>query len=99
MSKPHRCDVPGCGNSRRRWMRICETCFSALPRDIRSGIIDNYRIGKRTEWKRFCRLAAAQLNRPPAMLTVSPPCQSWSRPAPTPEQAFERNQRLLGERD
>jgi hypothetical protein len=90
MAKPHRCDVPGCTNDRRRWMRLCEQCFARLPGDIRTGLIDAFRQNRRSDWRRFCKRAGEHL------AAQAAPKASPARLSA--EQAFDLNQRLLGER-
>lgn len=92
MAKPHRCDVPGCQRTRRRWQRLCERCYAALPGDIRTGIIDAHRANRRAEWKRQCRRAADHLGLPGTVTTPA------TRATISPEEAFARAQNLLGER-
>jgi len=87
MARAHHCDVPGCTHLRKRWQRLCESCFSALPGDIRTGIIGAYQAGRKADWRRERRRAAEHI----AATTAS-------RAPISPERAFEINQRLLGER-
>ena len=94
MAKPHRCDVPGCTNTRRRWQRICETCFANLPGDIRTGIIDAHRQNRRTDWRRECKRAGNHLAELRQRLGTHPQFP----PRLTAEQAFDLTQRQLGER-
>lgn len=91
MAKPHRCDVPGCTHTRRRWQRLCERCFTALPGDIRTAIIQAHQAGRKADWRRERRRAADHITH----LLSAPP----SRPRVSPQQAFADQQRLLGERD
>jgi hypothetical protein len=90
MAKAHHCDVPGCTRLRKRWQRLCETCFAALPGDIRTAIIGAHQAGRKADHRRERRRAAEHL------------AAAAARPDPaartTPERAFELNQRLLGER-
>lgn len=91
MARAHLCDVPGCGRSRKRWQRLCERCFAALPGDIRTGIAAAFRAGRKADWRSERRRAGAHL----ADMLTAPP----RRRAPvTPERAYELQQRLLGER-
>ena len=97
MTKPHRCDVPGCHHTRRRWQRLCDRCFAALPGEIRTGIINAHQAGRKADWRRE-RQRAAQHLAPllnPNPLTLGLP----NRPRVSPQQAFAHQQRLLGERD
>ena len=96
MSKTHVCDVPGCGGTRRKWQRLCDRCFAALPGDIRSGILDAHRQRKRPEHRRQCKRAAAHLglNRPAE--AVPAPAAIANRVSP--ERSYELQQRMLGER-
>ncbi|WP_156370009.1 hypothetical protein [Novosphingobium sp. Leaf2] len=86
MPKAHLCDVPGCNTTRKRWQRLCEKHFAALPGDIRTGIIGAHAAGRKADHRRECRRAAAHLSAAAGQATV------------TPERAFELSQRLLGER-
>jgi hypothetical protein len=90
MAKAHHCDVPGCTRLRKRWQRLCEACFAALPGDIRTGIIGAHQAGRKSDWRRERRRAAEHI-----ASNFPPPAR---RPAVTPQRAFELNQRLLGER-
>lgn len=94
MAKAHHCDVPGCTHLRKRWQRLCEACFAALPGDIRTGILEAHQQGRKADWRRERRRAAAHLAAAPISAGIS------SRRAHriAPERAFELNQRLLGER-
>lgn len=51
------CDVPGCGMARKRWQRLCERCWCALPHDIRTGILEAWRQHRRAEHRRECKRA------------------------------------------
>lgn len=90
MARAHHCDVPGCTHLRKRWQRLCETCFASLPGDIRTAIIRAHQAGRKADWRRERRRAAAHI-----AASIAAPA---TRPAITPERAFELNQRLLGER-
>ena len=98
MSRNHICDVPGCGRTRHRWQRICEHCWFTLPGALRTDIIDCHRQGRRGDWRKACRRAAEHLEAiaarrcGPGSTDIHPP------PRLTAEQAFELNQRMLGER-
>jgi hypothetical protein len=81
MARAHHCDVPGCTRLRKRWQRLCELCFAALPGDIRTGIIGAHQAGRKADWRRERRRAAehltntpAPLVRCPAVTTVCPCC-------------------------
>lgn len=87
MARAHHCDVPGCTRLRKRWQRLCEKCFAALPGDIRTGIIGAHQAGRKADWRRERRRAAEHIANTAA-----------ARPPITPERAFELNERLLGER-
>lgn len=89
MARAHLCDVPNCGRSRKRWQRLCERCFAALPGDIRTGLAEAYQTGRKADWRAERRRAVAHLaatERAPRAPTV------------TPKRAYELQQRLLGER-
>jgi hypothetical protein len=91
MAKAHLCDVPGCGRSRKRWQRLCERCFAALPGDIRTAIREHHQAGRKADWRRERKRAAEHLAR---LLTAHPePARRVS-----PERAYELQERLLGER-
>ncbi|PNU06449.1 hypothetical protein [Novosphingobium guangzhouense] len=89
MAKAHLCDVPGCNTTRKRWQRLCEKHYAALPGDIRTAIIDAHQAHRKADWRRACRRAAEHL------ASVAAPAVAA---AITPQRAFELNQRLLGER-
>lgn len=88
------CDVPGCGNHRRRWQRLCENCWRALPGDIRTGILDAHNQHRRADHRRECRRAADHL----AALKTHEPASLPPRSSLSAEQAFTLIQRQLGER-
>jgi len=90
MARAHLCDVPGCGRSRKRWQRLCERCFAALPGDIRTGIAASWRAGRKADWRAERRRAGHHL----ADVLAAPA----RRPSISPERAYELQQRLLGER-
>jgi len=92
----HLCDT-GCGRDRLRWQRICETCFSRLPGDIKHGIIDCFKCGAFKEWrawKKRAREYLATANPQSPLHDSAPP-----RGPITPEQAYALNQRRMGEHD
>jgi len=91
MARPHKCDVPGCQHTRRRWQRVCERCFAALPGDIRTAIVEHYRAGRKAAWRTECKRAAEHMRDAPNPIPTAPRI--------TPQQAFADQQRLLGERD
>jgi hypothetical protein len=82
----HICDVPGCGAPRERWQRICERCYRALPGAIRTGLIDAWRLGRKPAWRTFRKQAGEHMR-----------ALELSRQS-APREAYERQQRLLGER-
>ena len=90
MARNYVCDVPGCGRHRKRWQRICEHCFPRLPGDIRTAIIDAHRHGRRSDWRAACRRAGE-------FFAGDKPARSGTSHISS-EEAFHRNQRLLGER-
>ena len=90
MARAHLCDVPGCGRSRKRWQRLCEPCFAALPGDIRTAIIDAHNTGRKADWRRERKRAADHLS------NHVPAHPAHSRRV-SPERAYELQQRLLGE--
>lgn len=83
----HRCDLPGCTRIRARWQRLCSPCFEALPRELRNRIITARRLGHMSDWRGACKRAAQHLARTRPITRV------------TAQQAFENQQRLLGEQD
>lgn len=93
MKRPPVCDVPGCGNHRRRWQRICEICWRTLPGDIRTGILEAHRQHRRADHRRECRRAADHIADQRAR-----PAASAQQPGLSAEQAFSLIQRQLGER-
>lgn len=90
MAKAHLCDVPGCNTTRKRWQRLCDRHYAALPGDIRTAIIEAHQAGRKGDWRRERRRAAQHLA---ATASTAPQAA-----AITPQRAFELNQRLLGER-
>ena len=89
----HICDVPGCGNTRQRWQRLCGSCFAALPHNIRTGLIDAYKQGRKKDWRAWCRAAGAEIN-PAASPAPAPPRARHI----SAQRAQELQQRMLGER-
>lgn len=86
--RTYTCDVPGCTHGRKRWQRLCDACFRALPGDIRFGITDAFRCRDMPRHRRECRRAGEFFKANP-------------RTAPRaigPAQAYANTQRLLGER-
>lgn len=81
-----RCDA--CDAPRKRWQRLCETCFAALPRDLRYRLLDAWRCGRQREWRQARREARAHIAE-----------RAAARPDTSPEAAYARHQRLLGEKD
>ncbi|MFA6125049.1 MAG: hypothetical protein WCS75_01385 [Sphingomonas sp.] len=90
----HRCDVPGCGTERTRWQRLCTRCFTRLPGEMRTGIIDAHHQHRDADWRRLRKAAAVYLGF--ANLTSKiPPTQQHRVPL---ARVIELQQRLLGER-
>jgi len=81
----HICDVPLCGRPRARWQRLCDPCFRALPGDIRTAIIDCWRKGDKAGWRLAVRRAGEHVQ------------QETERRNAAARDAYERQQRLLGE--
>lgn len=77
----HICDVEGCARERKRWQRLCETCFGGLARDrdIRTGILEAHRLGQRGRKRQLCRRAGETLG-----LVEAPPPPPPTEPAPPP---------------
>lgn len=88
MARAHLCDVPGCGRSRKRWQRLCDRCFAALPGDLRTAIAEAHYAQDKPRWRAARRAAAS------ALASVE-----QRRATVTPQQAFENTRRLLGEHD
>lgn len=107
MARPHRCDVPGCTRTRRRWQRLCERCWAALPGDIRTAILESHKDGRKADWRRECRRAAEHMADAFSTSSVREACprprsgerSRDTRPLTTPQQAYAAQQRLLGEHD
>lgn len=95
MARPHPCDVPGCTHTRRRWQRLCEWCFAALPGDIRTAIREHKKAGRKAAWRAECKRAAEHLA-PILNPTVR---VERSRNTAAEREAYARQQRLLGEHD
>lgn len=87
MARAYRCDVPGCGNTRSRWQRLCTSCWGQLPHAIREAVTLNFRFGNKAEHRAACRRAGEHI--------------AATREAATTRsrQAFENTARLLGERE
>lgn len=92
MAKRHICDVPGCGAHRQRWQRLCQRCWEGLPGDIRTGITATHKQGRKGAKRALCARAAAHLG------IAAPAPALPTAPRISAQDAFERNQRLLGER-
>ena len=89
MARSYKCDVPGYTRTRLRWQRICDTCFAALPGDIRTGIMEHFRGRRYRQHRQECRRAKEFLARR---------AERQSHHHPSPEQCFANSERLLGER-
>lgn len=90
MARAHLCDVPGCGRSRKRWQRLCERCFAALPGDIRTAIKNHHQAGRKADWRRERKRAAQH---------IAPILNPTTKPGVSPQQAYAAQARLLGEHD
>jgi hypothetical protein len=67
--RQHTCDVPGCGATRLRWQRLCDSCWRRLPGDIRTEVTEAFRQGRWSDHRASKRRAAefiAGLDRPKA---------------------------------
>lgn len=84
MTRRRPCD--GCGANRKRWQRLCDTCFAALPGDVRTGLIAAHRERRMADWRAFVRRARA-------LLTSGLP------PRTSAEATYARTNAMLGERD
>ena len=89
MARTFKCDVPGCGNKRLRWQRLCDTCFAALPGDIRTGIKEHFQARRFPQHRHECRRAKEYL---------AQRAERHAHHHPTPEETFASTERLLGER-
>ena len=90
MPRKHICDVPGCDHTRARWQRLCNRCFKALPGDIRDAITRCWKLNYKPEHRAACKRAGEHMR-----------LDQGEVPAPghiTPQDAYERQQRLLGEK-
>lgn len=99
----HACDVSGCNRTRFRWQRICNRCYAILPRRISFALINAWHGKDRTVWramkKEAGRLLVDNLASETRRLTGRQSRLARSMPAITAQQAFQNNQRLLGEHD
>lgn len=88
--RKHICDVPGCTHTRQRWQRICDTCYPALPRDIRNNLIRAHVERRMADWRAWKRKAGEVFA---ARRDAQTPSTRWN-----PQAAFEMQARMLGER-
>ena len=86
------CDVPHCGNTRKRWQRLCDRCFRRLPGEICVGLVEAKHEGRTSDWQMLRRRAAKFLNINHAHRSV----QTLGRVSP--ERSLELQQRITGER-
>lgn len=87
MSRRRPCD--GCGADRKRWQRLCDTCYAQLPGNVRTGLVTAHRQKRMADWRRWVAQAKQLLR---ASTAGHPGTIS-------PSAAYERNMALLGERD
>lgn len=87
MARAYCCDVPGCGGNRKRWQRLCEPCFAALPAAIRNAITRCWRYNFRAEHRIACKRAAEFIK------ARADQQQHAAR------DAYVHSQRMLGERE
>lgn len=73
----HLCDVPGCNAPRKRWQRLCDRCWCALPRDIRTGILEAHRQHRRADHRTECKRAAEHLAHRAARHAPPPETAPW----------------------
>ncbi|SFG09093.1 hypothetical protein SAMN05518801_10772 [Novosphingobium sp. CF614] len=113
MARHYPCDVPGCTRTRRRWQRLCDRCWSALPGDIRTGIKEAHQSGRKAQWRQERNRAAEFLARIPSSPSVrvepfgrlrmncrsSIDSRDTRARTTTPQQAYAAHQRLLSEHD
>ncbi len=86
------CDVPRCGNSRPRKHRLCDSCNSRLPGELRVGIPEAHHQRRFSDWTEMRHRAAEQLGLARIDRTTANP------PRITPQRAYEMQARMLGER-
>lgn len=96
MARRHICDVPGCGQPRRRWQRICERCFASLPGDIRTGLIDAFRTNRKPDWRQLKKRAGAYMNFDATGQANPAPARRHHR-STSPQEAYARTSQMLGE--
>ncbi|MCP3730402.1 hypothetical protein M9978_08170 [Sphingomonas sp. MG17] len=84
----HLCDTPGCGMDRKRWQRLCQRCFAALPPYIRVPLILAHKERRTKDWRVWKRKAGEALAANIAQ----------RGPSIDSRTAYENTARLLGER-
>ncbi|CAN5865857.1 hypothetical protein BH11PSE6_BH11PSE6_12240 [soil metagenome] len=94
-ARRHICDVPNCGATRLRWQRLCSSCFSRLPGEIRVGIAEAHHQKRNTDWRRLRKRAAEFLN----LSAVGAGLPAPIRPRIPLARVIELQRRLLGERE
>ena len=90
--RQHICDVPGCPRTRQRWQRICDTCYPALPREIRNNLIRAHAERRMADWRAWKRKAGEMF------ATRRASQQSTTTRWIDPQSAFAMQARMLGER-
>lgn len=86
MKRRQPCD--GCGAERKRWQRLCGSCFASLPGDVRSAVIAAHRERRTADWRKAVTAARAILTG-----TRTPIARIDA------QAAYQRTQAMLGERD
>lgn len=82
----HPCDV--CGAERKRWQRLCASCFARFPRDLVYAIVQGYHLNK-AGWRQAVKRAKA-------LRTVQPAASS---PTVSTTDAYRLTAAQLGEHD
>ncbi len=83
MARRHPCDT--CGKDRKRWQRLCGSCYGALPHPVRTALIEAWRLNERAAWRGWVRQAKAIL-------------AGATAPTRDPRAVYEQTAARMGER-
>lgn len=88
--------MPNCTNSRSRWQRLCERCYTRLPRHISIGLKAAKAEHRNGDWRRL-RTEAGDFMKlaDPNITTID----AAAIQRITPQRAYRLQQAMMGERD
>lgn len=88
-ARRHLCAIPGCTGTRKRWQRLCASCFAATPPAIRTPLLGAWADKRMADYRHWLREAATFLANRHALATTAAKVSS----------AFDAIARLTGDRD